>query len=317
MKNAKMYFTECNDLSQAKSDTIYSTMNYGGKKDMGMFKLLDYNRGEDNGIESKRLQDFKKIVAENKFFFTWVNVVINEMGVVVDGHHRLQLLKELGMPVNFIITSEPKFNPTNDPKGTKLLSAIATLNAVDSKWSGAHHFNAAVKCGVQLAVEIKKMKARFDNKSGVDAKQVTGGRIFNLIKKNVKGLQSTLVDVMDYEDATLIEILLSDDFKAELEFVYGIMSVAKRFNDANRNKKRITGYKIVAAAMPLVWKNKLNMDEFLKAVEIYEFDNVADSWSGGKYYVNMIQKELLNLSAGDDDAEIKRKRRELKRVLSN
>jgi hypothetical protein len=317
MKKVKMYFTECNDVSIAKCDTIYSTTNCGGKNDTGMFKLLQYNRGEDNGIETKRLNDFKKIVKENKFFFTWINVVINESGVIVDGHHRFQLLKELGLPVNFIITAEKKFNPEYDPKGTKLLSAIATLNAVDSKWNGTHHFNAAVKCGVQLAVEIKMQKALFDNKMDIDRKQVTGGRIFNLIKKNVKGLQSTLVDVTDYEDATLIERLVSDDFKKELEFVYGIMSVAKRFNDANKNKKRITGYKIVAAAMPLVWNNELNMDKFLKAVEIYEFNNVADSWSGGKYYVNMIQKELLNLDAGEKDAEIKRKRKELKRVLSN
>jgi len=309
MKNVKMFYPECNDSKNAKAECIYST------KDYSMFTPLKHNRGEDKGIESKRLNDFKRVVAENKFFFTWVNVIINKAGVVIDGHHRLQLLKELGLPINFIVTHEKKFNPKNDPNGVKLLSAIAALNAVNSMWTGTQHFNAAVNSDLQLAVQIKLMKARFDVEFNIDRKQITGGRIFNLLKKNVSGLQSTLVDVSDYEDTSLIERLLSDDFEQELRFIYGIMKTAKNFNQENKNRKRITGFKVVAAAMPLVWDKELNMVKFLKAVEIYEFDNVADSWSGGKYYVNMIRQELLNVNASNENIEIKRKRKELRKAL--
>jgi len=304
-----MFYPECNDSKNAKAECIYST------KDYSMFTPLKHNRGEDKGIESKRLNDFKRVVAENKFFFTWVNVIINKAGVVIDGHHRLQLLKELGLPINFIVTHEKKFNPKNDPNGVKLLSAIAALNAVNSMWTGTQHFNAAVNSDLQLAVQIKLMKARFDVEFNIDRKQITGGRIFNLLKKNVSGLQSTLVDVSDYEDTSLIERLLSDDFEQELRFIYGIMKTAKNFNQENKNRKRITGFKVVAAAMPLVWDKELNMVKFLKAVEIYEFDNVADSWSGGKYYVNMIRQELLNVNASNENIEIKRKRKELRKAL--
>jgi len=286
MTKVKKYYKSIDNLVDGKVDKIYSTTNYD------MFKTLDYNRGEDKGIDTARLAKFKAIVEAGKFFFSWINVVINQAGIIIDGHHRFTMLKFLGLPVNFIITPEPEFNST---VMVELLGAIARLNAIDSKWNGTAHFNAAVKCGVQLAIEIKKVKVELDEEFGIDGKQITGGRIFTLLTENKKGLQSKLVSVEQYDNDLLIEVLNSAKFKAEIRFVYEIMSEAKKWNVLYKKTAKITGFKVIAAAMPKIWDNEMNMKKFLAAVKKYRFQDVADSWEGGRYYVQRLQKEILGL----------------------
>jgi hypothetical protein len=286
MKSVKNYYKTVDSLPEAKVGKIYSTTNYT------MFRTLKYNRGEDNGIDPVRLAKFKKLIAENKFFFSWVNVVINLSGLIVDGHHRFAVLMALGMPINFTITPEPELNVTDE---IKLMGAISRLNAVDSKWNAKSHFDVALKSGLPLAIAIAELKAGLSEKYDIDLRILREGRIYALITRDRKGLESRLVNVEDYLNDNVLNEMSSDRFKKEFDFVCRVMEEIKAWNAVYIDSAKINEFFMIRAAMPLVWDNMLNMDMFLEEIKRVKFANVANTKNGCKVYIQKIQKRILGI----------------------
>jgi len=286
MKTVKNYYKSVSSLPEAKVGKIHSTTNYT------MFHTLKYNRGADNGVDQLRLAKFRKLIEKNQFFFSWVNVVINLSGLIVDGHHRFAVLQELGLPINFIITPEPELNETNE---IKLMGAISRLNAVDSKWNAKSHFDVALKSGLPLAIAIAELKAGLGNKYDIDNRVLREGRIFALITQDKKGLESRLVSVEDYANDNVLELMSKTTFITEFDFVCQIMEEIKAWNVIYKDSAKINEFFMIRAVMPLVWDNMLNMDMFLAEIKKVKFPNVANTKNGCKVYIQKIQKRLLGI----------------------
>ena len=75
---------------QKKSISVYNTYDHD------KFKILKGNRS----VKKSHVQNLKKSLSED-YLFTLI--LVNEKLEVIDGQHRLQALKELNLPVNYII----------------------------------------------------------------------------------------------------------------------------------------------------------------------------------------------------------------------
>jgi len=77
-------------IDPTSTDRIYST------KDYSIFKSIDGNRA----LNQLHLTRIKKSMQEEYLFTT---IMVNEKMEVIDGQHRLEAAKSLGLPVNYII----------------------------------------------------------------------------------------------------------------------------------------------------------------------------------------------------------------------
>jgi len=286
MKKVKNYYKSVSDIKEAKVGKIHSTTNYS------MFNTLKFNRGQDNGIDHLRIAKFEKMIEKNEFFFSWINVVVNLSGIILDGHHRFMVLKALRMPINFVIAPEPELNVDDE---IKLLAAISRLNAVDSKWNAKAHFDTALKSGLPVAIAIAELKAGLGAKYAIDKRPLREARIFALITANEKTLEGKLVTVEDYDNENVLELMSSDKFRKEFDFVCKVMEEVKKWNDEFKDTAKVNEGFMIRAIMPFVWDNMLNMDKFLAEIKKVKFANVANTKNGCKVYVQKIQKRILNI----------------------
>ena len=204
----------------------------------------------------------------NLFFFSWINVVVNLSGLILDGHHRFAILKHFGLPINFVLAPEPELNVSDK---IQLMGAISRLNAVDSKWNAKAHFDVALKSGLPLAIAIAELKAGLSNKYDIDNRVLREGRNYALITQDRKGLESRLVTVEEYAKDNVRELMSNDTFKKEFDFVCKIMEEIKAWNVIYKDTAKINEFFMIRAAMPLVWDNNLNMDMFLAEIKKVKF----------------------------------------------
>ncbi len=271
----------------------FSTLNFE------MFKPLQYNRGIDTGIDVNRLTRFKKLYENDEYFRDEIHLIVNKAMEIIDGHHHWELHKWLkaqgiDLPINFTITVEKEFN-----EGTLLqkIGAIARRNAITSKWDNKAHFDIATKLGLPLAIAIENIKAEFCKKYNTDSRMITPSRIFALLKSDKNWLNSGLVTVEDYGDESLIEVMKTDKFKKEFEFMIKIINYIVEWNKAYLETSKILPFNMIRAIMPMVWDNMLNMDKFLQYVESKEnhlkFKGVSNTVYGCSVYAKNHIKKLM------------------------
>lgn len=281
-------------FADAKQDVVNSTTNFG------MFKTLKYNRGEDDGIDTTRLNKFKKLFENDEYFKHIIHVFVNLMGYVIDGHHKLALHKWLAeqgiiVPINFVILTEPEFNEKDE---VKLMGAIARYNAITSKWDSKAHFNTALKMGLPLAIEIENIQARCRTEYGVDGRFLSANRIYSLLSHDKKRLESNLVSVEDYVNEDLVEVAKTEEFEKELKFVCSVLKELQEWNRVYELTAKIEPFNMIRAAMPKVWGNMLNMEMFLEEIQGMEFNkrfrNVSNTVKACREYTKKLQKKMLD-----------------------
>ena len=249
----KTTFKSVNSFEKVKVGTTYSTTNFK------MFKTLKFNRGRDNGIEPKRVQDFKKLYERGEYFTQVIHLFVNLYGVIIDGHHKLAMHKELNLPINFTVLPQAEFNEGTE---IQILGAIARFNAKTSKWDANAHFDTALKCGEPVALAIAKLKAKYDLKHGFKRNLLTAGRIHTLIKEDQTALKSTLKTVEDYCDKSLLNAMSDKKFEKEFEFVCAVLYSVNEWNAVHKKDSFVTPFFVIRAVMPKIWDNELNMEKF-------------------------------------------------------
>ncbi|MBN1117783.1 MAG: hypothetical protein JXA77_11295 [Bacteroidales bacterium] len=266
----------------------YSTLNFG------MFKKLQYNRGEDTGIDANRLNRFKKLYYNNEYFNDELHLFVNEAMEVIDGHHKLALhiyLFENGikLPINFTVLTQAEYN-----EGTPIqkMGAIARRNAVTSKWDSKAHFNVALKLQLPLAIAIQNLKAEG---LCIDGRMMTAPRIFALLTSDTKRLNSELVSVEEYDRPDLIDVMSTEKFKKEYEFVCNVINELIKWNKDYEETAKIIPFNMIRAIMPMVWENMLNMDKFVGEIQTKRFANVSNTVKGCTVYAKKIQKKMLGI----------------------
>lgn len=267
----------------------FSTLNFG------MFKKLEFNRGQDNGIDVNRSQRFVKLFLDGQYFTDEIHVIVNREMETVDGHHHLdahERLFEMGieLPINFTRTLEKAFN-----EGTQIKKAggVARRNAINSKWDGMAHFNTALKFGIPLALEIQKLKAEAAYEYGIDKRMMSSSRIFSLLTSDLKRLNSDLVSVEEYDRPDLIAVLSTEKFKKEFGFVCKVINELNKWNEDYSESAKIIPFNMIRAVMPMVWGNMLNMDMFLAEIQTKRFANVSNTVKGCTTYAKKIQMKLF------------------------
>ncbi len=267
----------------------FSTLNFD------MFKTLQYNRGEDSGIDNNRLSRFKKLWDNEEYFKDELHVFINMYMEVIDGHHKLKLhkwLQSVGieLPINFTMLTQREYN-----EGTVIqkMGAIARRNSLTSKWDSKAHFNVAIKLNVRLAIEIQNLKADYMVRFKTDGRMITPSRIYALLTHDNKRLNSDLVTVEDYDKEELIDVMSTDRFIKEFEFVCNVLNELASWNKDYEETAKMTSFHMIRAIMPMVWDNMLNMDRFLEEIKRKRFANVSNTVKGCIVYAKKIQKKML------------------------
>jgi hypothetical protein len=124
------------DIVNQEAGKIYQTFNYD------QFKILNGNRMVHPG----HLHRLKKSVEEKQMI---IPIIVNEKYEVIDGQHRLEVFKQLNLPVYFII---------NPGYGIK---EIQKLNTHMKNWNVDDYLKCYCGQGIQDYVEYKEFRAKY------------------------------------------------------------------------------------------------------------------------------------------------------------
>ncbi len=111
--------------------------------DYSMFKPIDGNRNK-NRLHLARL---KQSMLENYLFTV---IIVNEKYEIIDGQHRFECIKELELPLHYIMC-----------KGYGL-SEVQRLNANAKTWNADDYLEGYVNMGIQDYVVYKEFKEKYD-----------------------------------------------------------------------------------------------------------------------------------------------------------
>ncbi len=276
------------ELEKCDKLGTYSTLNFD------LFEMLEFNRGEDNGIDPVKMRDFEELYAKGEYMCEDVQVIINKNRKIIDGTHKHELHRRHVIPINFRFTQIPELN-SDDP--VILYEAVARINAINSKWNSKAHFNTALKLKLPLALEIEKIQAYYNNEYGLDGRTLSCNRVYSLLTHDKSRLESNMVTVKDYANKELIERVDTPEFKREMHFVCTLLQELQEWNKVYEETAKMTTFHMIRAAMPYVWDNMLNMEMFIDEIRGVEFPkrfkDTANTVKGCVAFTNRIQQKLL------------------------
>ena len=111
--------------------------------DYSMFKPIEGNRNK-NRLHLARL---KQSMLENYLFTV---IIVNEKYEIIDGQHRFECIKDLGLPLHYIIC-----------KGYGL-PEVQTLNANARTWNSDDYLEGYVSMGIQDYIVYKEFKEKYN-----------------------------------------------------------------------------------------------------------------------------------------------------------
>ena len=114
---------------------ITSTMNYG------LFNLVDSNRKLKSGNVQKLMNSFKLTQGMSRT----KPIIVDKKFNVIDGQHRLEACKRMGIPVHYVVTDEKITN-------------IPLYNSYQEKWNLDDYTNFWAKNGNQNYINLLKIK---------------------------------------------------------------------------------------------------------------------------------------------------------------
>jgi hypothetical protein len=117
--------------------TVHTTKHYG------LFKPIDGNRNK-NLIHINRL---KKSMSE-KYLFTII--IVNENYEIIDGQHRFEVIKELNLPLHYVIC---------EGYG---LGEVHKLNQNAKKWTSSDYLDAYCNLGYIVYLNFKNFMRKHD-----------------------------------------------------------------------------------------------------------------------------------------------------------
>tara|TARA_R110001583_G_C5584045_1_gene403143 strand:+ start:386 stop:1225 length:840 start_codon:yes stop_codon:yes gene_type:complete len=116
---------------------IKKTTNYD------VFKIHTANRK----INKNHVDNIKKSMKKN---FLLTPIIVNEKYEVIDGQHRLQACKDLGLPVFYYV------------KNNYSIKEMQRLNAFNKNWTSNNYLDTGVALNDQDYIDYKRFKNKYD-----------------------------------------------------------------------------------------------------------------------------------------------------------
>lgn len=195
-----------NTVSKSTSMQVYPTHDYF------LFKPIEGNRG----INQLHLSRLKKSI-EKDYLFTII--IVNENYEIIDGQHRFIILKELNLPLNYIIC---------DGYG---LNEVHILNQNSKTWGVDDYVNGYCNMKKQAYIDYKWFKLKYgfghnECMAMLTGNESNGGTTMNYFKlgefkiTNMRGACET---------AEMLQLVgeVYDGFQRR-SFVYAILSLIKK-----------------------------------------------------------------------------------------
>lgn len=153
---------------------IYSTKEYH------LFNSIDGNRT----VNKKHVNRLKKSMSEN-YLFTLI--IVNEKYEIIDGQHRFQAIKELGLPLYFIV------------KDGYQLDFVHQYNINTQNWKSADYLESYCGLGNLQYLEFKKFITKHEINMQIAMYILTGDDSGNMVKMFNAGLFK-IKDIKEAED---------------------------------------------------------------------------------------------------------------------
>jgi hypothetical protein len=269
-------FPVVTSLDNLEVGKIYTTFKHN------ILKSLKYNRGKESGYLPERVAAIKKMIENGTFMFGVVHVLVNLKGRIIDGNNRKVALLECGLPVNFMITAEPKFNVENE---SEILNNVSEYNAINSAWFGTDAYLSALAFKEPAAFAIYELKQWLENENGIPSEMFTPSRLIALATKYKKGLNGSIQPRRAYCNEETANILKSEEFKTQLNVLVSIIHFVRESNDS------ITAFDVIRCMMPVVWKHDLSLNVVLSNTKKRGFKKMDNTkMKGIKVRVNEILK---------------------------
>lgn len=172
---------------------VYKTSNYS------WFKKFDWNRKTEDIHIRRLIQSYEEIGQIP------IPIVVTSEGQIIDGQHRFEAAKEVGLPIYYIIND----NITAEQ--------CEKLNIISSKWKVADKIHSRAERGninyVRLEALVNSYKNFSPNLIAAVASHITvsGGAITGKINAGTIEISeeelSRTSNILDYLDGELIEVI--------------------------------------------------------------------------------------------------------------
>jgi len=156
--------------------------------------LIKPTLGNRGGLDNKRVMFFITLIKMGKFDFDLSTIYIDKNFNIVDGHHRVEAFKKLGLPFVVRIVEE------------KTLSEISVFNSgLKSNWTAEEHFNGAKTSGFKLALFLDEIREVAITKHLIKKNKLSASEMFGLLIGNTKsfGGGKFAPTITDYTDDLL------------------------------------------------------------------------------------------------------------------
>ncbi|MCK9543425.1 MAG: hypothetical protein M0R03_15500 [Novosphingobium sp.] len=254
-------------LDNLEVGRVYRTIKEKSK--LSILLPLEFNRGKKEGYSPERVAKIAKMIKDGEFMLEVIHVIINLSGKIIDGNNRKKALEDAGLPVNFIITAEPKFN-LDDP--SEILNNVSELNSITTAWFDNDAYHSALNCNEPTAIAIRNLKIEISkNYGGVINDMFTPSRIVVLAKKDKTGLSSKRQTRREYCSIETLKVLKSDKFKELIDFICKVLVFVQLDNPS------LTPWFVIRQLMPSIWKYDLSLKVVFKNLKKKGFKKMEDS----------------------------------------
>jgi hypothetical protein len=188
------------------SNQVHTTTDYF------MFKPIDGNRNK-NLLHINRL---KKSMAENYLFTV---ITVNEKYEIIDGQHRFEVIKDLKLPLNYIVC-----------KGYGL-KEVHVLNHISKTWNADDYLTGYCNLGYKEYLKYKEFKDRY----GIGHNECMTILAGNSIKSQCDIFYGGNFKIKDYNEACKIveKIFLIEPYYIGFKrrsFIYAMLQLLKNPN---------------------------------------------------------------------------------------
>lgn len=235
MKSYKVTpYQTVNTLKGKCPGVFYQTTKYG------LFKNTKTNRGEENGIVESKVKKLIKIILAGLFIPKLQHIMVNLKGEIIDGHHRFEALKRLGMPIYFVLYDADEVNNKSQLEVTKILILI---NSIDPRWNGPQKFRAAVENDIEIALEIDLIiNETIEKIDGLDKRSFTPSKVIGILRHDPQYLHGNQLTIEDFEDEELLDRIRSKEFRSDIAFMGAVMGLLANDRKCVAEKRNVVQY---------------------------------------------------------------------------
>lgn len=208
-------------ITEAPYNTLCITTNYS------LFSLREGNR---NGSQDKRIKNFRKKIAENRFYPLLGHIFVDRKGVIIEGNHRFEACVAEGKPIIFMVIDDMTLDEISD----------YNTNKISPSWKNLDNFGSAKTQNYELAIIFDDLRLDLISKyseRGLTEKDLTAGEMYGILTEQPKmfGAGVNAVTLTMWKDKTFVEKARTIEF-AEILDAYVSLKITWAHNVHKRFK---------------------------------------------------------------------------------